>query len=1053
MDSSTPLQFKYEKSTQKIIFFDEKNIQKTIDFENFFDVYLSNEKFNIPGEEYSPSILKNFLSQKDRLPFVSFKSEKDNKIYLFSIEEDNEKYLKIHLTIKNDERLYQDDATDYLTKVHSRRYLFRQIKEELKKEIKGSTYLFMIDLDNFKKINDAYGHVVGDACLKEIAMKLNDVFRNHLFGRYGGDEFLAFAENIDVTEYERLINEALCVVFHYDKSIHARNLVTCSVGIVKVSTGDDIIRLIESADASLYQTKKHGKNLAKLYKGKYYISPLSVNKKKEEKKFSKRHSKTLLLFKDELKNKKKKHAITIVVTMIFFVSLLACLDIIFNIENNQQIRSIAKAQMSDTASSLTTTVEKDNSETFVTLESAINMLRQKEESTDGKPLTNYSAELKNLLTASTPAFLLSDGKLYLDETVSIDVSDKTFCKQILGNTSTQGIGKIEYAGYNYILHARSYDREIKDSQFAGMSIKAIVSVTDLDSYAIRLFTYLDKGDYAAIIKRDGSIICKKQSSGIALLDDSSNIFNTFEENGVANLVDELTKEMSDGKDNLDIYKMKKEEYFIYESPIKISDWHIIIMKSYDTIYDSFSNVVTFGMIAINATSGGFLILLLIALSYCEKLQTDSFVNKYLDSVTGVINEQRFLLDAKQVLLRGVSNLYLVYINIKRFKYINKQWGSSKGDDILKHISKSLDSQCNGNELLCREYSDHFIMLLKADDKDELTCRLEDMFSKLITGLDSDNSINLSFNAGIFAFSDDSSSAIWLAIDRAKHACDMVPKSNNDYSYLFFDGKMLKDEELSLYIEQTQESAYQEGKFKVFYQGKYGLKNDRFVASEALVRWKDDSKGFINTQTFIDVFEKNGFVVKLDLFVFEQVLKDIKECERNGKEILPVSVNISRKHFDFDNSFDAYENLMRKYDVDGKYLIFEITESVILNSEINLTETIDRIHSLGSKVSIDDFGSGFSNFALINHIDYDELKIDKRLLYGKNGFDEYSKNILKSIIKLNKGLKKTVICEGVEEKEESDFLKENGCDLIQGYYYAKPMPKEDFITLVEKTNDR
>ena len=282
---------------------------------------------------------------------------------------------------------------------------------------------------------------------------------------------------------------------------------------------------------------------------------------------------------------------------------------------------------------------------------------------------------------------------------------------------------------------------------------------------------------------------------------------------------------------------------------------------------------------------------------------------------------------------------------------------------------------------------------------------------------------------------------------------MVLKSNNDFSYLFFDEKMLKDEELSLYIEQTQESAYQEGKFKVFYQGKYDLKNDRFAASEALVRWKDDRKGFINTQTFIDVFERNGFVVKLDLFVFEQVLKDIKECERNGKEILPVSINISRKHFDFDNSFDAYENLMKKYDVDGKYLIFEITESIILNSEINLTETIDRIHSLGSKVSIDDFGSGFSNLALINHIDYDELKIDKSLLYGKNGFDEYSKNIIKSIIKLNKGLKKTVICEGVEEKEESDFLKENGCDLIQGYYYAKPMPREDFITLVEKTNNR
>lgn len=180
---------------------------------------------------------------------------------------------------------------------------------------------------------------------------------------------------------------------------------------------------------------------------------------------------------------------------------------------------------------------------------------------------------------------------------------------------------------------------------------------------------------------------------------------------------------------------------------------------------------------------------------------------------------------------------------------------------------------------------------------------------------------------------------------------------------------------------------------------------------------------INTQTFVEVFEKNGFIVKLDLFIFKKVLSDIKEALREGREVLPVSVNLSRIHFYDPDFFLNFENAIKESGVDPKYIEFEITEGVILNEKMDLSHVIEQIHQIGSKVSIDDFGSGFSNLSMINRIDFDIPKMDKRLLQGKNGFDENSRQILKTVVKMCKNLNKAVLCEGVDTKGEVDYLRE------------------------------
>lgn len=234
---------------------------------------------------------------------------------------------------------------------------------------------------------------------------------------------------------------------------------------------------------------------------------------------------------------------------------------------------------------------------------------------------------------------------------------------------------------------------------------------------------------------------------------------------------------------------------------------------------------------------------------------------------------------------------------------------------------------------------------------------------------------------------------------------------DEISIHFFDEKMQEDFELTNYIEQSQELALRANLFRVFYQGKYDLHKNKFTACQALARWKGNTTGYINTQTFVDIFERNGFIVK-------KVLSDIKEALREGREVLPVSVNLSRIHFYDPDFFLNFENAIKESGVDPKYIEFEITEGVILNEKMDLSHVIEQIHQIDSKVSIDDFGSGFSNLSMINRINFDILKMDKRLLQGKNGFDENSRQILKTGVKMCKNLNKTIYAKVSIRREKS-----------------------------------
>ncbi len=1051
--SEIEIRFALHKSTLSVDYRKKDDeIISHLPFADFFrQIIAPNSTILRETRESSTSVLNFLMAGKVNQAF-NLSDERQNAQISFKITEIKEDCIFVEFSRrqKKEDSASQIESIDYLTKVYSRSYLFTTLENILEKSEKRECYLIMIDLDNFKIINDSFGHIVGDACLKEIANKLSHIFQGHILGRFGGDEFLAFVDNVDEETLDSLIKQTLNVRYQYERRMDGRSLVTCSMGIVKITSfPSELLSWIEKADEALYQSKKFGKNCAQIHNGKIYRSENAIKPKKSQ--FVLKSLSSSALFKQEYQNRKRNYLALTLLFIFLFIFAIVAIDLGFAYRTKTLIQDLTSQEMEKNSSSVSALIKQKNDESFLNLSNSKKILDNTKESVDENYSLTLLAVLKDETLLNTPGLLLETGEVLLEDGKVLNMATSTLAKDILISKENQALDMISFInGETRFAFAIPYEKEIPEE---GLLIKGIVSLFSQSDYASFVFSGIDETKYIALVDQNGNKICQNDSSKIEFFNSNSNFKEYFRSMNQTGNLEKLTSSLAKKEATMELYTIAESSYFAYTIQIADTSWHLYILTSYETVASTFDPIKNNAMTSLNLTSAVFLILSCVALLYVYRLRNIAFLNKYVDPVTQSINEQRFRLDAQYIKCHQSSTHYLVYFNLKRFKLVNNHLGDEKADELLLTISQALEKECQEDEIVSREYSDHFMLLLKGENNKQVRSRVENTIERLINEIQFTKGVKVAFYIGIYQIEKESKSPIWIAIDRARYACYSIPKSNNSLDICFFDQSMLKNEELEVYIEQAQENALREGKFQVYYQGKYNLHTHAFSACEALVRWKDDNKGFINTQTFIDVFERNSFIIRLDLYVFEAVLKDIRKRLDSHQIVLPTSINLSRKHFDFKDSFKPYEELIEKYQIEGKYLEFEITESIILNSENNLDDTIKRIHNLGAKVSIDDFGSGFSNFSMINHIDYDIIKLDKKLLEGKNGFDEYSKNILATLTKLNKTMNKEVLTEGVETKEESDFLASIGCDLIQGYYYSKPSDPVSFYALVRKTNEK
>ncbi|MBO6303286.1 MAG: GGDEF domain-containing protein [Ruminiclostridium sp.] len=411
-----------------------------------------------------------------------------------------------------------------------------------------------------------------------------------------------------------------------------------------------------------------------------------------------------------------------------------------------------------------------------------------------------------------------------------------------------------------------------------------------------------------------------------------------------------------------------------------------------------------------------------------------------DELTGIPNMRKFGEEAhaycEKCFAEGSSPVYLVF-DIGSFRTFNDRFGYAGGDELLKKTARLITEEFP-NEPAARESGDCFCVLTAAEDHRE---RAERVSEKLKAAYPEETYLDM--KTGAFAAAGTESDAR-RCVDLASYA--LRHAKNGSDNFCVYDEKMSKDHKLRQYVLNNLERAIKEGFIKVYWQPVMWSEDGSICGCEALARWIDPEMGFLSPGVFIPVLEEEHRIHLLDLCIYEQVCKQLRECLDKGLPALPTSMNFSRLDFELMDAVGELEKLVAKYDIPKEYLHVEITESAVTNDVAGLKTAMDRLHGAGYVIWLDDFGSGYSSLNVLKDFRFDLLKIDMEFLKNFSG-NQNSRKIIGSIIGLADQLGMQTLCEGVETQEAVDFLREAGCGRLQGYFYGKPMPYEDILSRI------
>ena len=406
-----------------------------------------------------------------------------------------------------------------------------------------------------------------------------------------------------------------------------------------------------------------------------------------------------------------------------------------------------------------------------------------------------------------------------------------------------------------------------------------------------------------------------------------------------------------------------------------------------------------------------------------------------DPVTGGFNKEYFMQKAKRIIKKPKKNYAVIQLRLEKYRNFCIAYGTKEGENLLEKMNGALNGLLEKKEIAAHIEKADFALLLAYDDNASLETRLHKIMNAL---RENHESQYLTFSAGICAAHKKDDVASLLA-----YSALAVPKEIKVQDEIVWFNDSMKDEQIwERKIEDDMQAALEKHEFQVYLQPKYSTKKEKLSAAEALVRWIHPTLGFISPGKFIPIFEKNGFILQLDDYMLTEVSKIQADWLSKGKTLVPISVNVSRAHFAEDNLAGHICSVVDKYNVPHEFIELELTESAFFDDKTALLDTIMKLKSFGFKVSMDDFGAGYSSLNSLKELPLDIIKLDAE--FFRNVEDaERSKLIVSQTISLAKKLGMQIVAEGIETREQVDFLANQNCDLIQGFYFSKPLPLNEF----------
>lgn len=741
-----------------------------------------------------------------------------------------------------------------------------------------------------------------------------------------------------------------------------------------------------------------------------------------------------------MKQKKNSFFITILLLLISLAFIVTVSVVFNNIKKNVVIEIISS--LSEEAEENAALIEKEIDAKFGVLQSFANELSSTgDEIAEIRDMQSF-VEVYNF---KRMGFIDLNGIAKTTDGFEKDLSFREFYQIGLKGESFITASLLDTVGDHTedminILSVPVYDNkgEIKGVLFATYLTEKFHETIFSDSFQGEGYTYIVAGD--------GDVI---SSYGDGMQKEYDNIFVY---KGDAVKYDDVTQEKVENEMREKLSRVgigvneDNVKYFYCYKPLEIKsadmNWYIFSVEPKSVLDDRMHPIMRDIQFLVVILIGILFMANIIYLYYNVRRRQELFRLAYKDSITGGDNFSNFKEKAKKY---ENTEGYVIALDISEFKLVNNVCGNARGDEVLKAIWDVILANCNDNEQAARVNADGFVIFWIESSKKTVTYRIEKLINE-IEGISEQLSVPRLYPViGIRAVEklDDADKRYGEAL-RAK----ALVKSRRDRHYAFYDEIDYDTIVENKNLENGFEKALADKKFEVWYQPKFNSHTGKIVGSEALIRWRADDGSLISPGRFIPLFEKNGNIIRLDEYVFREVCRQQKEWQKEGIQILPVSVNISRFSLYYSNVVEKYERIINYYDVDHKYVQIEITESAIIENTV-IVELIQKFHDAGFDILLDDFGSGYSSLASLNQMPFDTIKLDKSLVdYVGN---ENGEKLLKFIVQLVQSLGMKITAEGVEYKEQLDFLENLNCDDIQGFYFSKPLMLADFSAKLTENN--
>ncbi|MEF9992427.1 MAG: GGDEF domain-containing protein [Romboutsia sp.] len=627
----------------------------------------------------------------------------------------------------------------------------------------------------------------------------------------------------------------------------------------------------------------------------------------------------------------------------------------------------------------------------------------------------------------------SDGTGYTVDGKVFDINNIEYFKNIMEkNTTTSGIVDLSINPIDSVIHSSPIYSN-------GEIIGVVFASSEARQFEQDIFPSLFNGK--------GNIYILNKELEVIFTSNNRKIKNNNSEDKSENHIKEL-KYLENNLRNRKIGTLKvdtqdQEIYLGYAPVNNKSNWIMVSVVDASTVSYR-ANIIIFEILQVVII---LFIVLLCIMKYIfnlrKKAEEERVYLAFIDEVTGKTNYSKFTIDAKNILQKRKTNNYaFVYFDIDHFEIINETFGETIGNSILRKVSDIIEEYVPKGAIYTRDYIDFFILLLPYNDnKNEILGLLDDICNKVknitITGMEG---VDIFLTMGIY-YETDEELSIRSKINKADTARLYIKGIDTVRYKVFCEDMRLKQIE-EIHMSKQIKEALKNNEFEVYYQPKIDVITEKIVGCEALIRWKNNFGEFIMPDKFIPIAEKNGFIHIIDRWVFLRVCSDIKIWNKSGFEINPISINVSRINLYRSDLIELIKEHIKDFEIDPSLIEIEITET-IASKDLDLTiKKLNELKSLGLKISMDDFGVGQSSLSNLRMLPIDILKLDRGFIVDIEN-DSKSRKIIKTIIELAKSLELKVVAEGVENKAQRDYLEALGCDIIQGYYYAKPMDKGSF----------